>query len=108
MESPVSRVNIYNEEYIALNHAYVQMYKFYNRLLEANDADDEVLNVMREILLVFNPTLDRIKSEMTIKTRFKEEAKENSKKGFEFASPETVSEVQNQSDVILHGNFTGD
>ena len=73
MNEKLSRVEIYNEEYVDLNHAYVQMYKFYNRLLSATDADEEVLSVIREILLVFNPTLDRIKSEMTVKTRFKEE-----------------------------------
>ena len=63
-----------------MNHAYVQMYKFYNRLLEASDADDEVLSVIREILLVFNPTLDRIKSEMTVKTRYKEDISETDAK----------------------------
>ena len=69
----MSRVDIYNEEYVGLNHAYVQMYKFYNRLIDSGDADEEVLSVIREILLVFNPTLDRIKSEMTVKTRYKED-----------------------------------
>ncbi len=88
----MSKVEIYNEEYVDLNHAYVQMYKFYNRLLEAEDADEEVLSVMREILLVFNPTLDRIKSEMTVRTRYKEE--------------KAVS--GGNQNVILHGNFTGD
>ena len=80
MENSVSRVDIYNEDYVGLNHAYVQMYKFYNRLLEASDADDEVLSVIREILLVFNPTLDRIKSEMTVKTRYKEDISETDAK----------------------------
>ena len=100
MENSVTRVAVYNEEYVELNHAYVQTYKFYSRLLEAKDADDEVLDVMREILLVFNPTLDRIKSEMTVKTRFKEDQKENNSL--------KESDSQNHSSVILHGNFTGD
>ena len=80
------------------------MYKFYNRLLEASDADEEVLAVMREILLVFNPTLDRIKSEMTVKTRYKEEPTQakvvNGK--------ESSSQTPDSSSVILHGNFTGE
>ena len=98
----MSRVDVYNEEYVGLNHAYVQMYKFYNRLLETNDADDDVLSIIREILLVFNPTLDKIKSEMTVKTRYKEEKPES--------SPAAESNVVNadSSSVILHGNFTGE
>ena len=99
MNEKLSRVEIYNEEYVDLNHAYVQMYKFYNRLLSATDADEEVLSVIREILLVFNPTLDRIKSEMTVKTRFKEEN----------LSSKTEKVVNGGvSQVILHGNFTGE
>ena len=111
MGNSKSRVEIYNEDYVGLNHAYVQMYKFYNRLLECSDADEEVLAVMREILLVYNPTLDRIKSEMTIKTRFKEEPKQqscasNSANGTD-GSASSVSS-KSSSPVILYGNFTGD
>jgi len=97
-----TRVEIYNEEYVGLNHAYVTMYKAYNRLLEASDADEEVLAVLREILLVFNPTLDRIKSEMTVKTRVKEE--------FACSKNSTRQKAASggSSPVILHGNFTGD
>ncbi|MBP3771958.1 MAG: hypothetical protein J6I53_04600 [Treponema sp.] len=98
MSNSLSRVDVYNEDYIGLNHAYVQMYKFYNRLMEVSDADDEVLSVIREILLVFNPTLDRIKSEMTIKTRYKEEKSESEKQ----------TDMSAGNSVILHGNFTGD
>ena len=98
-----SRIQIYNEDYIGLNHAYVQMYKFYNRLLEVADADEEVLAVIREILLVFNPTLDRIKSEMTIKTRFKEEPVSKN----EHVEPQKVVNGS-AAPVILHGNFTGE
>ncbi|WP_407427090.1 hypothetical protein [Treponema sp.] len=92
-----SKVNIYNEDYVGLNHAYVQIYKSYNRLLECSDADEEVLEVLREILLVFNPTLDKIKSEMTVKTRYKEET-------------DNTKNINNRSDksIILHGNFTGE
>ncbi|MBR1402668.1 MAG: hypothetical protein IJ558_00650 [Treponema sp.] len=98
----LSRVDVYNEGYVSLNHAYVQMYKFYTKLIEADDVDEEVANVLREILLVFNPTLDRIKSEMTVKTRYKEEAEPSQK-----AVNGTTSSVASQP-VILHGNFTGD
>ena len=100
----MSRVDIYNEEYVGLNHAYVQMYKIYNRLLEERDADEEVLGVIREILLVFNPTLDRIKSEMTVKTRYREDTDMKAVNGNQTAP---VSKKSEES-VILHGNFTGD
>ena len=99
MTENLSRVDIYNEDYVDVNHAYVQIYKFYKRLLEAEDADEEVMAVLREILLVFNPTLDRIKSEMTVKTRFKEEnMPDKNKKNMK----------EKESQVILHGNFTGE
>ena len=97
----MTRVDIYNEEYVGLNHAYVQMYKFYNRLLDVRDADEDVLIVIREILLVFNPTLDKIKSEMTVKTRYKEES--------EHKTDSKPAQAKAAGDsVILHGNFTGD
>ena len=97
----MSRVDVYNEEYVELNHAYVQMYKFYNHLLETDDADEEVLGVIREILLVFNPTLDKIKSEMTVKTRYKEESEQKVT-----SAPSQARAVGDT--VILHGNFTRD
>ena len=104
MVNSMSIVDIYNEEYVELNHAYVQMYKFYNRLLDVKDADEEVLGVIREILLVFNPTLDRIKSEMTVKTRYKDEPEMKA-----VNQSHTVSTDQKADDsVILHGNFTGE
>ena len=108
MENSLSRVDIYNEDYIGLNHSYVQIYKSYNKLLECPDADEQVLSVLREILLVFNPTLDRIKSEMTVKTRIKEEKTEQS--DVKAVNENHVSKNQNfsSSPVILHGNFTGD
>ena len=97
----MTRVDIYNEEYVGLNHAYVQMYKFYNRLIEERDADEDVLAVIREILLVFNPTLDKIKSEMTVKTRYKEEPEQKT-------NSNPVQAKAAGDSVILHGNFTGD
>ena len=105
----MSRVDIYNEEYVGLNHAYVQMFKFYNRLIDSGDADEEVLSVIREILLVFNPTLDRIKSEMTVKTRYKEDG-DNSQGKAKAVNGTDVSAGGKKSAgaVILHGNFTGE
>lgn len=107
MENSLTRVAVYNTDYVDLNHAYVQIYKSYNRLLDCKDADDEVLSVMREILLVFNPTLDRIKSEMTVKTRIKEENQESvSQKAVNGASQS--SSKKSSGPIILHGNFTGE
>lgn len=103
----MSRVDIYNEEYVGLNHAYVQMYKFYNRLIDSGDADEEVLGVIREILLVFNPTLDRIKSEMTVKTRYKDDC-ENHNCQDKYVNDEVPATKKKSEDVILHGNFTGE
>ncbi|WP_294430069.1 hypothetical protein [uncultured Treponema sp.] len=112
MENAKSRVEIYNEDYVGLNHAYVQMYKFYNKLLECSDADEEVLAVMREILLVYNPTLDRIKSEMTIKTRYKEEPASKSAASVAANGTEGTASAsssnKSSSPVILYGNFTGE
>lgn len=102
----MSRVDIYNEDYVELNHAYVQIYKSYNRLLECKDADEDVLTVLREILLVFNPTLDRIKSEMTVRTRFKEDAGNNAKVVND--NDGTPVNKPNGKPIILHGNFTGE
>ena len=105
----MSRVDVYNQDYVGLNHAYVQIYKSYNRLLECGDADEAVLAVMREILLVFNPTLDRIKSEMTVKTRFKEEAASNSTaKAVNGDDSKDAAKKSTASPIILHGNFTGE
>ena len=97
-----SRVNVYNEDYVELNHAYVTIYKFYNSLLETYNADEDVLAVLREIMLVFNPTLDRIKSEMTVKTRFKEEPVSSESQDSKKAAG------GDGSPVILYGKFTGD
>ncbi|MBQ9205686.1 MAG: hypothetical protein IJ158_03110 [Treponema sp.] len=103
-----TRVAVYNEDYVSLNHAYVQIYKSYNKLLDCQDADEEVLSVMREILLVFNPTLDRIKSEMTVKTRYKEENSNSSVSSAKAVNDCSASAQNTSSSIILHGNFTGE
>ena len=73
----MTKTEVYNSDYTKLNHAYIVIYESYQKLVECKDADKEVLFVMENILRAFNPTLDRIKSEMTVQTRFKDE---NSKK----------------------------
>ncbi len=74
----MTKTEIYNEDYVQLNHAYIQIFDSYKKLLDAPDADGEVVAVFAQILTVLNPTLDRIKSEMTVRTRFKDE---NAKSG---------------------------
>lgn len=112
----MTKTDIFNSDYTTLNHCYIEIYNSYKKLTEAEDIkpDDEVLDVLGKILIVFNPVLDKMKSEMTVKTRFKD-SMENSK-------PEKIDSSQEKSDlagkgqkkanrkspVILHGNFTGD
>ena len=94
----MTKVDVYNTDYTKLNHSYIQIYETYEKLLQVDDADPEVLDIIGKILMVFNPTLDKIKSEMNVKTRYKDE------------SP-SASEGDNNSQngpIILHGNFTGE
>ena len=84
----MDKVSVYNSEYTKLNHAYIEIFDFYKKMIECEDADKEVVAVLESILRVFNPTLDRIKSEMTVKTR---DDTDNGKNPY-----------------ILTGNFTGD
>ena len=101
----MDKVSVYNSEYTKLNHAYIEIFDFYKQMIECKDADEEVLVVLESILRVFNPTLDKIKSEMTVKTRYKED------------SPAQKSGRQKDTDgdgghggnpYILTGNFTGE
>ncbi len=91
----MTKVEIYNSDYTKLNHAYIQIFDSYKKLVQANDADEEVVTVLAQILTVLNPTLDRIKSEMTVQTRFKEDS---SKK------EEVETETQNGG-KIFHPKF---
>lgn len=94
----MTKTEIYNSDYTKLNHAYIQIYETFQKLSEAPDADGEVAMVLAGILRAFNPTLDKIKSEMTVKTRFKNEAPAQKK-------PEVVREVTENGGVILHPKF---
>ena len=69
----MKKVDVYNSDYTKLNHAYILIYESYQKLVDCEDADRDVLFVMESILRAFNPALDRIKSEMTVQTRFKDE-----------------------------------
>ena len=98
----MDKVSVYNTDYTKLNHAYIEIFNFYKKMLDCEDADREVVAVLENILRVFNPTLDRIKSEMTVKTRYKDDA--SAKKTD--ASHEDKGKGGNP--YILTGNFTGD
>lgn len=67
------KVDVYNSDYTKLNNAYIAMYDTCQKLARCPDADGEVLGVLQQILFALNPALDRIKSEMTVRTRFKDE-----------------------------------
>ena len=92
----MNKIDVYNSDYTNLNHSYICIYETYEKLLDAPDADPEVMDILGKILMVFNPTLDKIKSEMTVKTRYKDIASGSKAPG------------KKNGPVILHGNFTGD
>ncbi len=111
----MTKTEIFNSDYTTLNHCYIEIYNTYKKLSEAEDIepDDEVLDVLGKILIVFNPVLDKIKSEMTVKTRFKDSQGNSAPEKFN-SSEEDDSKGKNQkktkgkSPIILHGNFTGE
>lgn len=104
----MTKVEIYNTEYTKLNHAYIEIFDFYKQMIECKDADEDVLVVLESILRVFNPTLDKIKSEMTVKTRYKDDVP--AKKSGETASGKSNGNNggESGSPYILTGNFTGE
>lgn len=63
-------VELYNAEYTKLNHTYNEIFSFYEKLTNCSDEDSEVVDAIETILRIFNPTLDEIKSKMTVKTRY--------------------------------------
>lgn len=89
----MTKTDIYNTDYTKLNHAYIEICDTYKKLAEAPDADEEVLMVLASILQVFNPTLDKIKSEMTVKTRFKD------------SDTPVDKEIGSNGEVIFHPKF---
>lgn len=96
----MTKVDVYNSDYTELNHAYITIYESYQKLVQCDDADEEVIAVMENILRVFNPTLDRIKSEMTVKTRFKEDSSSD--------SAVKENKTGKKGPVIIKGNFGQD
>ncbi|MBQ0052270.1 MAG: hypothetical protein KBT11_09460 [Treponema sp.] len=96
----MTKTDVYNSDYTALNHSYIQIYETYEKLLEVDDADPEIMDVLGRILMVFNPTLDKIKSEMTVKTRFKD--------GSKSSDQQKDKPAESSGPIILHGNFTGE
>lgn len=100
----MTKVEIYNEDYTKLNHAYIQIYETYTKLLEADDADQEVLITLAGILQVFNPTLDAIKSEMTVKTRFKDEPSSGNA-GAKPKKTDAEKEIGSNGEIIFHPKF---
>lgn len=107
----MNKTEIYNSDYTKLNHSYIEIYNTYQKLSLADDADSEVMDVLGKILIVFNPVLDKIKSEMTVKTRFKETENANLAKnsGFNSDEDENISKKRKgKGPIILRGNFTGE
>ena len=94
----MNKVDVYNTEYTNLNHSYILIYNAYKKLLECEDADPEVVYVIENILRAMNPALDKIKSEMTVKTRIKESGG---------AAQEKTSGT-GKDGYILTGNFGSD
>lgn len=103
----MDKVSVYNSDYTKLNHAYVLIFDFYKKMIECQDADEEVLAVLESILRVFNPALDRIKSEMTVKTRYKEDTSTQNNAPKQNGE-ENGSGGQGKNPYILTGNFTGE
>ena len=100
----MTKTEVYNSDYTKLNHAYIVIYESYQKLVECKDADKEVLFVMENILRAVNPTLDRIKSEMTVQTRFKDE---NSKK-IEGTAEKTQIKAEKSGFVVGSISMVGD
>ena len=101
----MNKVEVYNSDYTKLNHAYIEIYQSYEKLIECPDADDEILTVMESILRVFNPALDKIKSEMTVKTRYKEDP-QTAASGADGEGEDESSHKDGPR--IIKGNFTGE
>lgn len=68
----MNKVDVYNSDYTKLNHAYILIYNAYTKLIQCPDYDEQALAAMEGILRIFNPLLDKIKSEMTVQTRYKD------------------------------------
>jgi len=100
----MTKTDVYNEDYTKLNHAYIQIFETYQKLVQTKDVDEEVAGILGEILMVFNPTLDKIKSEMTVKTRYKGEGS-NTKNDSQQKVKQVDKEVGENGGVIFHPKF---
>lgn len=101
----MNKVDVYNSDYTKLNHSYIVIYETYEKLIQCEDADEEVLVVLENILRALNPALDLIKSQMTVKTRYKDEGNTSAADGKNESGKN--SETGN-GPVILHGKFGDD
>lgn len=83
----MNKVDVYNSDYTKLNHAYILIYNAYTKLIQCPDYDEEALVAMEGILRIFNPLLDKIKSEMTVQTRYKDGTDSQNQDGAEETMP---------------------
>lgn len=91
----MNKTDVYNSDYTKLNSAYIDIYETCQKLADCEDVDLEVLGILEQILFAFNPTLDKIKSEMTVKTRYKDE----------IVQPDVETEVGKNGVKIFHPKF---
>lgn len=87
----MDEIELYNTNYTKLNHTYNEIFHFYEQLLSCKKKNKTILAGIETILRIFNPTLDEIKSKMTVKTRFVEsgesESAENQENNFSEENP---------------------
>jgi len=106
MEKIMTKVEVYNSDYTKLNHAYIIMYEMYEKLIQCDDADEEILVLLENILRPLNPALDKIKSEMTVQTRFKDGSSDDrSLENKNSPSEKTVVEKTKNGGKIFKGLF---
>lgn len=98
----MTRTEVYNTDYTKLNHAYIQIFETYQKLIEVENPDEDVMMVLVNILSVMNPTLDKIKSEMTVKTRFKDEVESSTPSE---KTTKVEREIDKNGGVIFHPKF---
>lgn len=108
----MAKVDVYNSDYTELNHSYNVIFHSYEQLLECDDADPQVVAAIEAILRTFNPVLDRIKSEMTVKTRYKSDDQQPStglppESPFDSEDDDEEGTGSSEGNVFT-GNFTGE
>ena len=68
----MAQTDVHDSGYATPGRCYAGIYNFCRSLLDADGSDFDLMESLRRIFLVFNPALDKIKSQMTVKTRFKD------------------------------------